>query len=87
MYNDVRDEIVRELLAIDERAKIHKTSLGLPKDLSHENWLAIGHVLKPYVPSFTKDDEMDEIDSSIMWWLGDWFCFGEDRVKKNVNIQ
>ena len=42
------------------------TSLQLPEDLSFEDWGGIGTTL-------------GAVEGSVMWWLGDWWAFGEHR--------
>lgn len=41
-----------------------RTSLSLPANLSHGDWLACGQLLA-------------EVDGAVQWWIGDWWGFGE----------
>lgn len=55
-------------LAVAESAfgRIHATStaLEIPQDLSYEEWVGVGETL-------------DRIAGAHMWWIGDWWAFGE----------
>ena len=50
---------------------VTKTSLSLPVNISFDEWLEVGQ-------------QLDEIDTGISWWRGDWWrtqpAYG-DRVK------
>jgi hypothetical protein len=48
------------------RAITSDTSLTLPDSLEYEKWEAIGRQLKL-------------MSRSVMWWIGDWLCFGEHK--------
>src|SRR6516164_844769 len=47
-------------------AACNPTSLILPEDLDKEAWLSVGRSLR-------------EISSGIMWWLGDWIRFADEK--------
>ena len=40
------------------------TSLTLPQNLSFEQWMRCG-------------EQLQQIERSIMWWVGDWLNYGE----------
>lgn len=42
------------------------TRLVLPDTLARDQWLELGHTIR-------------KCESGLMWWLGDWLCFGEKR--------
>jgi hypothetical protein len=44
----------------------NRTSLDLPENLDKEAWLSVGRSLR-------------EIGSGVMWWLGDWIRFGDEK--------
>ncbi len=46
--------------------KLSRVGLDLPDDLSRPDWKAIGKTLH-------------EVDTGLMWWLGDWLRFGQVR--------
>jgi hypothetical protein len=48
-----------------------QTRLVLPDGLSFEKWLEIGKTL-------------GKAGSSVMWWLGDWWVYGEHRYGERV---
>jgi len=43
-----------------------KTALLLPPDTSYEQWESIGK-------------QLQKAGESVMWWLGDWWAFGDHR--------
>jgi hypothetical protein len=47
-------------------AGCNRTSLDLPENLDKESWLSVGRSLR-------------EIGSGVMWWLGDWIRFGDEK--------
>ena len=47
-------------------AGCNRTSLVLPENLDKEAWLSVGRSLR-------------EISSGIMWWLGDWIRFADEK--------
>lgn len=61
-----------EVIAIDRRGGLNlpgvvsRIGLLLPEELSLEEWTAIGQSLSG-------------VEQSIMWWLGDWWVYGENR--------
>lgn len=46
------------------RASASQTALDIPEDLSVEEWADIG-------------DALSRADQSLMWWIGDWWAYGE----------
>ena len=46
-----------------------RTGLTLPEGLSFEEWATIG-------------DALSAADQSIMWWVGDWWAYGEKSGEK-----
>ena len=46
---------------------VTRTALVLPDDLSETKWQTVG-------------DKLAEAESGVMWWLGDWWAFGETKV-------
>lgn len=42
------------------------TQLDLPDDLAYDDWVSVGETLA-------------HMDRSLMWWVGDWWRFGERR--------
>ena len=48
------------------RVHVSETALDIPSDLSWEEWEGIGATL-------------DRIAGAHMWWIGDWWAFGEHR--------
>ena len=46
--------------------KVSSTSLVLPKTFSEKQWQEVGH-------------ELRYCGASVMWWLGDWWAFGEEH--------
>ena len=48
------------------RARITKAGLELPDDLSFSEWASIG-------------DAIASAEQSVMWWVGDWWAFGEKQ--------
>lgn len=47
-------------------ATVTNTALSLPEELSYEHWLEYGKGL-------------DRMQKAVMWWLGDWWAFGEHQ--------
>jgi site-specific DNA-methyltransferase (adenine-specific) len=43
-----------------------EAALMLPADLSYEHWAGIGSTLQ-------------QMNRSLLWWIGDWLLYGEDR--------
>jgi hypothetical protein len=48
----------------DVAIKLTDTALILPEDMAFEDWLAYGQ-------------RLDRMSRAVMWWLGDWWAFGE----------
>lgn len=48
-----------------------ETSYTLPPDLNLGQWLAIGETLQ-------------RMERSVMWWLGDWWRYGERRYDQEI---
>jgi N6-adenosine-specific RNA methylase IME4 len=45
---------------------VDNTALVLPDTLSHEDWIVVGV-------------ELLRMEGGVMWWLGDWLCYGQAR--------
>ena len=52
-------------------ANVTTTAMSLPEDLSYEHWLECGHGL-------------DRMNRAALWWLGDWWAFGQQRYGVRV---
>jgi hypothetical protein len=48
------------------RASASQTALDIPDDLSIEEWADIG-------------DALGRAEQSVMWWVGDWWAYGEQQ--------
>src|SRR5262245_38055550 len=46
--------------------RVSAVGLMLPKDLSYSDWKNVARTLQT-------------IERSVMWWIGDWIRFGEQR--------
>jgi N6-adenosine-specific RNA methylase IME4 len=57
-------EIVSLSDAMGLRGRVLRIGWELPEDLSESEWRAAGELL-------------GKIEGSIMWWVGDWWAFGE----------
>ena len=55
------------------RADIDEVSLDLPEDLDYETWASFG-------PKFAR------LTFAIMWWLGDWWAFGELHYGEKAKV-
>lgn len=51
---------------IDLPGRTSAVALDLPDGLTFDEWRGIGETLKG-------------VEKSLMWWIGDWLCFGERR--------
>ena len=49
-----------------------KTALVLPENISFDEWQAVG-------------DKIMQCTHSCMWWLGDWWAFGEHKYGERVS--
>ena len=62
-------EVTKQLTVFGNKAKITKTSLELLNNISYEEWLKVGGVLK-------------EIGGAVHWWWGDWIRQGDKEWGK-----
>ena len=46
--------------------EVTRTALILPADLPEPDWQTVG-------------DLLTDAESGVMWWLGDWWAFGENQ--------
>ena len=51
--------------------KLTDTSLTLPDEMGYEDWLAYGR-------------RLDRMSRAVMWWLGDWWAFGQHHYGARV---
>lgn len=54
------------IIVFPPKVKASVNGLRLPEALSVDDWRTIGMALR-------------KVESGVMWWLGDWLCFGEKR--------
>src|SRR5215468_4669824 len=54
------------ILELPDEVVSTATSLTLPKDLSKDQWVAIGTAL-------------GKSDACLRWWIADWWIYGEHR--------
>lgn len=50
---------------------VTETGLELPPDLTYDEWESVGRTLQ-------------RIERSVMWWVGDWYRFGEHHYGENA---
>lgn len=53
-------------LTVPAGAVMDATGLRLPADMSEADWRAVG-------------EELGRAERSVMWWVGDWWAYGEHR--------
>jgi hypothetical protein len=47
--------------------------LRLPEGLSADDWRALG-------------EQLGRAERSVMWWIGDWWAYGEHRYGDRADI-
>lgn len=77
---DAIDQDTGEVVTIDHDGprlpvvvKKTRVSIEIPEGTSFEDWSAIGDALK-------------SVEGSIMWWVGDWACFGQRYGEKYSEV-
>jgi N6-adenosine-specific RNA methylase IME4 len=60
--------LARRQLALDLPAPFKPTGLVLPEGTTFQEWLKLGEFLRA-------------VEGRVMWWIGDWWRFGEKRHK------
>jgi hypothetical protein len=66
-------DLTPEAAAAEALASRTETSLTLPAELSFEAWAEVGR-------------QLDRGVSSLQWWLGDWWAFGEHHYGERTRL-
>jgi hypothetical protein len=59
-------QVVKTTNALTLPGNASRTRLALPENLTEAQWQAVG-------------DKLSYAGGSLMWWLGDWWAYGEDH--------